>query len=224
VTPIIFPTLAGVPWIEVNLDKAAAEELPATGPNPANDPKFCAEWIDSVAYRKGGGFTFGGYGEVRQHLWRGHYHNPDVMRHLGVDCNVPAGTLVAVPADCEVIRTVKSTDQNGGWGGLIFFRLQRAYLDADYFLYGHLAHAGLPAVGKTFSRGDIVARIGEPHENGGWFSHLHAQCFNRAIHRLHTPNLEEMDGYGPNSRTNSPETPDPTGLICGSLSGFAVRA
>lgn len=57
--------------------------------------------------------------EPRDHLWRGHYHNPALMRHTAVDYNVPAGTMVAAPADGTVLRVVRDTS-DGGWGGCVF--------------------------------------------------------------------------------------------------------
>ena len=98
--PILFPALAHARWAYVNLaPEAKADPAGATAsPNPLNDPAFCAAWVDGVARRRGIDFTYGGYMEPRDHLWRGHYHNPDLMRHTAVDNNVPAGTRVGAPA------------------------------------------------------------------------------------------------------------------------------
>ena len=214
--PILFPALEGMRWFYSNLAAEALADpaIASAEPNPLNDPVFCQNWVEADARAKGADFTFGGYMEPRDHLWRGHYHDPALMRHTAVDYNVPAGTVVAVPADARVIHVVRDTSY-GGWGGCIFFKLVMPYKGADYFLMAHLAHSGLPAVGEDFARGSPVARIGEPHENGVWFPHLHLQCFDQVIFDRYHPALDGMDGYGPNVDLTNPHMPDPTELGAG---------
>lgn len=133
------------------------------------------------------------------------------MRHTAVDYNVPAGTEVVAPADGHVLRVVRDTSY-GGWGGCVFVQLLNPYRGAGYYLMGHLAHAPLPNPGDVLTRGSPVGLIGEPHENGVWFPHLHLQCFDQTIHDRYTPILDDMDGYGPNDELENPHMPDPTDL------------
>jgi hypothetical protein len=46
---------------------------------------------------------------------------------------------------------------------------------------GHLAAASLDglAVGQPFEAGQVIAHIGDRHENGGWSPHLHLQLCTR---------------------------------------------
>lgn len=203
-------------WAYDNLNIRAKRDFPRWGRNRLLDPGICDAWQKQVSRQLDADFNYGGYLEYRGDLWRNHYHKADAMRHLGVDYNVPAGTRVAVPAACEVIRVVRDPDQNGGWGGLVFFKLESTYKAADYFLYGHLAHKGLPKPGEFFGRGEVMARIGVAAENGGWFPHLHVQCFNQAVFDEYAPALEQMDGYGRNDLLERPDMPDPTELVAGS--------
>lgn len=93
--------------------------------------------------------------------------------------------------------------------------LDRVYKGAGYYLMGHLAHAPLPEPGDVLARGGRVGFIGEPHENGVWFPHLHLQCFDQALYDRYTPILDDMDGYGPNDEEINPHMPDPTDLGAG---------
>ena len=215
-TPVLFPDLVAARWAYTDLAAEALKDpaVSKADPNPLNDPVFCQSWVEADARAKGADYTYGGYMEPRDHLWRGHYHNPALMRHTAVDYNVPAGTVVAVPADATVIQVVRDTSY-GGWGGCIFFKLTKPYKGADYFLMAHLAHTALPSVGQSLTRGEAVARIGEPHENGVWFPHLHLQCFDSVIFDRYHPALDGMDGYGPNVDLTNPHMSDPTGLGAG---------
>jgi len=214
--PMLFPTLVQARWAYADLAaEAKADPAVATAsPNPLNDPAFCAAWVDGVARRKGVDFTYGGYMEPRDHLWRGHYHNPALMRHTAVDYNVPAGTPVVAPASGTVLCVVRDTSY-GGWGGCVFVRMDHVYNGAGYYLMGHLAHAHLPEPGEALARGAPVGFIGEPHENGVWFPHLHLQCFDQVLYDRYAPVLDDMDGYGPNDEAVNPHMPDPTALGAG---------
>lgn len=214
--PVLFPALVTARWAYTDL-AAEAKSDPAVAdasPNPLNDPDFCQTWVEADARSKGVDFTFGGYMEPRDHLWRGHYHNPDLMRHTAVDYNVPAGTLVVAPAGGRVLRVVRDTSY-GGWGGCVFIALDTPYFDAGYYLIAHLAHRELPTPGDILERGASVGLISEPHENGVWYPHLHLQCFDQTIYDRFAPNLDGMDGYGPNDEAVNPHIPDPTALGAG---------
>jgi murein DD-endopeptidase MepM/ murein hydrolase activator NlpD len=214
--PVMFPDPVDARWgytnlaAEAKLDPAVAD----ISPNPLNDPVFCQRWVEADARRKGVDFTYGGYMEPRDHLWRGHYHDPDLMRHTAVDYNVPAGTRVVAPAGGKVLRVVRDPSY-GGWGGCVFVALACPYQGAGYYLVAHLAHEGLPQVDDVLARGDVVGFIGAPHENGVWFPHLHLQCFDQTVFDRYAPLLDGMDGYGPNEEVVNPHMPDPTALGAG---------
>jgi hypothetical protein len=211
----LFPELANATWGEAELNDWALKLYPQTsGPNPLLRPRTCTAFVKAVALALQVDLTFGGYAENRQHLWRKTYLKEGEAYHRGIDYNVPAGTEVRVPAACELIKVVRNTSTDQDWGGQLFFRLESPYKGADYFIIGHLAHAGLPDVGHFFSRGDRVGVVGEPHENGGWFPHEHFQCFNQQARDMH-PELEKMDGYGAMIPGFRQLYPDPAELMAG---------
>lgn len=213
--PIVLPALIHRRWALVDLDARARAFVGGARPNPLLDPGTCQGFVDGVARDLGVDHTWGGYLEDRSSLWAGHYHDPGTMLHLGVDVNAPAGTVVAAPAACRVARVVRDPDQGGGWGGVAYFELDVPYEGASHFLYGHLAHASLPEAGRRYAAGELVAMLGTPSENGGWFPHLHVQCLSPDAVAAHWPRLEAIDGYGPNGLAPRPDMPDPTRLVAG---------
>jgi hypothetical protein len=97
----------------------------------------------------------------------------------------------------------------------VFIALDTPYLGSGYYLVAHLAHRELPMPGDFVERGASVGLIGEPHENGVWYPHLHLQCFDQTIYDRFSPMLDRMDGYGPNDEAINPHMPDPTALGAG---------
>lgn len=189
----LFPDLLGKKWTEVSLDAFAREDFKGDE-NPLLDPQKCDEWVVNIARKKGVDFTYGGYLEDRGYLWRGHYLPPGPQAHLGVDYNVPAGTRVSLLADGQVVHIGREAIF-GGWGGLLVFKLDKPPVKgADYLYYGHLKWDDTVSVGQKLKAGDTVGYIGEPHENGVWFPHLHVQlvCAER---KEKAPKPELVDGY-----------------------------
>jgi murein DD-endopeptidase MepM/ murein hydrolase activator NlpD len=193
--PTIFPTLHGTTWAEVDLGNYAIKNFPSLNDNKLLDDKFCDQWVKNIAQNIGVDFTWGGHFEDRKHLWRGYYDNTDKVTHLGIDYNVPAKTPVAAPRACEVVHSWADTSMHNGWGGRLILRLDDAWENAHYLILGHLAHENLPKEGTRFEAGDIVALTGQPHENGGWFPHLHVQCVNEEFYQQHINDLTLLDGY-----------------------------
>lgn len=193
----LFPTLKGR-WGCLDLNREAKEGFPAElhPQNPLLDPVACDNWVRGTHIYHGLDYSWGGYMEDRSHLWRGHYHDPGEMVHLGIDYNVPAGTPVAAPAYCKVAYVQRDPDQNGGWGGRVILEHRGRYL-----ILAHLAHAGLPMQGQTLGPGHRVGTVGEISENGGWFPHLHAQA-------MHSPN-PDADGYASPKKASEFTFPHP---------------
>jgi len=214
-SPWIFPALAGRRWVGADLDAIARVDFPATDyGNPLNDPWFCDRWVCEVATRLGADHSWGGWLEDRAHLWRGHYLPEGCAIHLGIDLNVPAGTTVLAPVSGEVMHAVPCRALGGGWGGWFVLRADAPDGGAEYVLLGHLAHAGLPQPGARIARGTPVGVIGTPHENGGWYPHLHLQALSREAWEAveHAPDAL-LDGYGYPDADLSRLFPDPAPLV-----------
>jgi len=213
--PSIFPELAGRRWAGAGLDALARAQFPDTRRgNPLNEPWICDAWVRSVADRSGADHTWGGWMEDRAHLWRGHYLPPGCSIHLGIDLNVPAGTLVLTPLAGEVLHAVPCRALGGGWGGWFVLRAEAPRHGADYLLFGHLAHARLPRPGTRLAAGSPVGRVGMPQENGGWFPHLHLQSLSAEAWRQVQRDPDELlDGYGYPQPGLARLFPDPAPLL-----------
>ena len=190
---LLFPGLSGKTWADVSLDAFARADFP-DGDNPLLDPQKCDAWVNELARKQSVDFTYGGYMEDRGHLWRGHYLPPGPQAHLGVDYNVPAGTKVSLIADGKIVHIARDGSY-GGWGGLLVFKLDNPPLPgADYLYYGHLKWEDIVTKGQNLKAGDLVGHIGEPHQNGVWFPHLHVQLVSEKQMRKYA-NPELVDGY-----------------------------
>jgi 4-aminobutyrate aminotransferase-like enzyme len=96
--------------------------------------------------------------------------------HLGIDLFIPAGSNVYAPLD-GTVHTVANNPSPLDYGPVVI--LKHAMNDSEEFftLYGHLSRETLNNVspGQQVVKGQIVAKIGNGEENGGWPPHLHFQ-------------------------------------------------
>ncbi len=124
----------------------------------------------------------GGYGEVRPFYTTDAYQvegNEGAQWrtvHLGVDFWAPAGTPVVSPLDGKVV----SVQDNAGerdYGPTIILQHRVSETLSFYSLYGHLNKDCLQQwkTGDTIAKGQEIAQIGPPPENGNWPPHLHFQ-------------------------------------------------
>lgn len=85
---------------------------------------------------------------------------------------------------------------------MIFKLLNEPY----YYIYAHLNPATMLPEGTEVKQGDIVAEIGTPHHNGGWYEHLHVQCLVGDL-------PETFDGYGKGDYSELHRYPNPEWLV-----------
>lgn len=211
----LFPELTNATWADVNLDTLARRDF-TEGKNPLIDPHACDIWVNKMAKEHGVDYTYGGYLEDRSWLWREHYLPPGLQAHLGVDYNVKAGTKVALLADATVVH-IGREGTFGGWGGVLVFKLDKApYAGADYLYYGHLAWEEIVTLGQHVKTGTVVGHIGEPHENGCWFPHLHVQFVAERVMQAAKAGPLSVDGYIP-PPVNTDDFPNPHLYACGGV-------
>ena len=95
--------------------------------------------------------------------------------HLGIDIGAPAGTAVYAFAD-GWIEHFGYNSAPGDYGNTLVtgHRLDSYEI---YALHGHLDGGSICGIeqGQKIRRGEVLAHLGEPHENGGWPPHLHFQ-------------------------------------------------
>jgi 4-aminobutyrate aminotransferase-like enzyme/Ser/Thr protein kinase RdoA (MazF antagonist) len=106
---------------------------------------------------------------------KSHEHE-DRTIHLGMDLFDKAGTVVRAPLAGEVFLF---HDNNSplDYGPVIILKHTTDEGDEFYSLYGHLTRSSLEnmKVGQTIEAGEVFAKLGAAHENGGWPPHLHLQ-------------------------------------------------
>jgi len=156
-------------------------DLSSTNPDlydvTITDPSQCQGYIDTVLNRNSAQVAYGGYLEKRN-LYAdkaSFLDNSPRNIHLGVDFWAKADTKVKVP----VASTVHSFQNNtavGDYGPTIIL-MHEIENTIFYSLYGHLSLDSLDGlfVGKSFRKGETLARLGTPDINVNYAPHLHFQ-------------------------------------------------
>jgi murein DD-endopeptidase MepM/ murein hydrolase activator NlpD len=140
-----------------------------------------SQLVDRAMERAGTGYAYGRWGERRE-IYSSELFaepNPEDERrsvHMGIDVFCAAGTPVYAPIDGRVhVKANNAAELD--YGPLLV--LEHATPDGVPFftLYGHLSSAGYAHIrqGQNVGRGDRIADVGSPPENGNWPPHLHLQ-------------------------------------------------
>ena len=137
--------------------------------------------------------------------------------HLGVDVFLPAGEPILAPLD-GTVRDVAFRPAARDWGGIVVIDHVTADGVRFHTLYGHLSKESVQrlAPGDAVARGDVVARLGDETENGGWAPHLHFQLLTTDLGR-------GCDSHGVGTLAErdlwESQSPDPN-LVLGLPRGF----
>lgn len=120
-------------------------------------------------------YGVGKYNEVRQNMYTTALFGNERNIHMGIDLAAPVGEPVRSFAD----GTVFLFDYNaapGDYGHTVIIHHVLDGVDL-YALYGHLTAASTAnkTVGQKVRAGEVIAWVGDEHENGGWNPHLHLQ-------------------------------------------------
>ena len=168
--------------------------ISASAPNPLLDPAVCKEFVRDVARKYSAGWTWGGYLEDRTFLWRGTYLDQlEGVLHVGIDVNVPAGTVVRAGICGQVLHCDDDTPELHGWGPRVF--IQPFTRPEWVLIYAHLANV-CTSPGEKVSVESQIGVVGSPPHNGNWYSHLHIQA--AALQFFQTQRARafvELDGY-----------------------------
>jgi murein DD-endopeptidase MepM/ murein hydrolase activator NlpD len=209
---------------EVDLDKLAQEFFitngvpPEGAESPFLDPVFCQNRIDELHRALGTDWSFGGYFEDRSSLWHGSYMKEDQrFIHLGVDFNLPTGTVVASPVNGVVVVVDDDFDISGGWGPRVIIQPQtgRPEVDSAVLLFAHLRNVQVQP-GQQVTAGMQIAEIGEAPFNGNWYPHLHLQAIDSEHFKgLIQSDLSNLDGYAPAGDMTELKRrfPDPVAIV-----------
>jgi murein DD-endopeptidase MepM/ murein hydrolase activator NlpD len=172
--PELLATLPVAPMLPTLAGPGIALPLATPGMPAFSDPAFDG-WFAAT----GAGYGIGLYGEHRD-IYRGAQFADAASAerrtlHLGLDVFAPAGTPVHAPL-AGMVEWVAWNADPLDYGHTLLLR-HEAQGVAFFTLYGHLA-GDLPAlcrVGQRVAAGQVVARLGDWPENGGWSPHLHLQ-------------------------------------------------
>lgn len=143
-----------------------------------NDVEMFTNYVFAELRRQDASVGVGRYAEDRvvyrhRSMFNGEEENRSV--HLGIDLFVEPGTMVSTPLRAEV-HSFANNQSPGDYGPTIILRHESEGVPF-FTLYGHLSLQSLEGQhpGRRFAAGEVIGRIGESQENGGWPPHLHFQ-------------------------------------------------
>jgi murein DD-endopeptidase MepM/ murein hydrolase activator NlpD len=185
------PPVAAEPAIRAYLAKATVAPLflpeIAFGPSVAlltrgehpDMPAFSDRAFDAWFAAKAVPYGLGAYGEKRSVYATDQFADrasPERRTcHLGIDVFAPARTAVYAPLAGTVAFVTHNADPLD-YGHTLILRHEEQGL-TFHTLYGHLG-ASLPQLlqpGDPVAAGQLIAHLGDWHENGGWAAHIHFQ-------------------------------------------------
>lgn len=176
-TPVLDKSYKAEDYVPIDLSEANKEFLNI---NISSSEEFSA-YMEEFLQKTGAKAAFGGYNEMRNLYRRSALFTAspeeDLNRniHLGIDLWAPHGTAVLAVLDGK-LHSFKDNRSFGDYGPTIILE---HYVEDQVFysLYGHLSRTSLEGlqVGEVFKKGEKIAELGEPFENGDYAPHLHFQ-------------------------------------------------
>lgn len=174
----LLPNLPVAPMFDPDLASVTTTALRTRGERP-DMPAFSDRAFDAWFAATGAIYGLGLHAEDRTV-----YETPQFADaasperrtvHLGIDVFAPAGTPLRAPLP-GVVEVVACNADPLDYGHTLFLRHQVEGLQF-WTLYGHLAGTlpGLCRPGQAVAAGQVLAHLGDWHENGGWAAHLHFQ-------------------------------------------------
>ena len=123
-------------------------------------------------------FGIGKYNEVRQGMYTSALFGGTRNIHMGIDIGAPVGTPIHSFYEGEIFLF----GNNAAPGDYGYTLITKHLLGSQplYALYGHLGAKSVEGkkTGQKILTGEVIAWVGDRHENGGWNPHLHFQlCY-----------------------------------------------
>jgi len=183
------------PVIPAELLAAPVEFDLSVGSPDAAGPELGVDELtarSTAAVRAAGGRVgVGRYDEARllyvDDRFRTHQGDPRARRtvHLGVDLFALAGTPVSAPLE-GVVHGLADNSGEQDYGPTIVLEHRVDGGPTFHTLFGHLSRESLEGlvVGQRIERGQLLARVGAPPENGNWPPHLHFQVITDMLGRV----------------------------------------
>ncbi|MGN6178351.1 MAG: peptidoglycan DD-metalloendopeptidase family protein [Mucilaginibacter sp.] len=144
-----------------------------------SDVNQFSEWVTQKLTDNNCRYGIGGYMELRTIYDNREQFATDGQErrnlHLGLDIWGNAGTPVYAPLSGKV-HSFQDNNHFGDYGPTIILQHDLDGLML-YSLYGHLSRSNLSglSIGQPVTDGQLIANLGDIHENGNWPPHLHFQ-------------------------------------------------
>ncbi|HEX5151891.1 MAG TPA: peptidoglycan DD-metalloendopeptidase family protein [Parafilimonas sp.] len=142
-----------------------------------------ASYIKGQIKNAGALYGIGGYAEYRSFYSRSQMFDNAAgaeprRLHLGIDIWADAGTPVYAFMG-GMVHSFAFNNNFGDYGATLILLHQLDGI-AFYSLYGHISLNDINNIqaGEYVSRGEKIAHVGGPAENGNWPPHLHFQIIN----------------------------------------------
>jgi murein DD-endopeptidase MepM/ murein hydrolase activator NlpD len=153
-------------------------------------PAFSDKRFDDWFARQDVTYGLGPYGEKRSVYETAQFADaasPERRTvHLGIDVFAPYDTPLFAPL-AGIVRSVTYNSDPLDYGNTLI--IEHSFGEISFWtLYGHLSGT-LPALcqlGMPVAQGQLIAHLGNWHENGGWAAHVHFQVM--------TTLLDQTDG------------------------------
>ena len=146
------------------------------------DTESLSDYINKKLNANHAQIGYGGYLENRVIYKRSEHFGGDTATsrtiHLGLDLWCDAGEPVFSPYDAK-IHSFQNNNNFLDYGATIILEHQIEEI-RFYTLYGHLSYDSLKdiEVGQLVKKGQKIAELGKPSENGDWPPHLHFQIIS----------------------------------------------
>lgn len=142
-----------------------------------------ADWVREYLDRKHARYGLGNYGENRTSFifdgFEGVGSSEPRTTHMAIDIWLRSPEKIYAPLDGKV-HSVSSNDLPFDYGTVLILSHQLNNGPEFYTLYGHLNKQSTDHLksGDIIKAGDLIATLGDIHENGGWTPHLHFQLIS----------------------------------------------
>ena len=120
-------------------------------------------------------FGVGRYQEKRPNVYRSEIYDGIRDIHMGIDLFAPLHTPIHAFAEGRIhLFGYNEAELDYGYTVITEHRFEGFSL---YALHGHLSAKSVEGkvAGQIIKRGEVIAWVGDRHENGGWAPHLHFQ-------------------------------------------------
>lgn len=175
--PLIDGVSSRTNYVPVDLSKSN----PNISAELVQDPERCATFLEEYCQERAALVAYGGYMENRDlYTQNGLFQRGETRSlHLGVDFWCAADNHILAPFSGRIHSFANNT-VSGDYGPTLILEHRTEWSETPFegfSLYGHLAEESLAnwIVGQEVKAGEVIAKLGEAHENGGYAPHLHFQ-------------------------------------------------